>query len=76
MADKPTKWYPHPGLDQSLVNQIAFQNLYSLRDSTPQTVAPPSGSSDPGSEGQISFDANYMYVYSGGSWRRSPLGTF
>ena len=76
MADKNPEWYPHPGLDQSLVNQIAFQNLYKLRSSAPGSNPPPSNSSDPGTENEIRMDGAYLYVYSGGSWHRSALSSF
>ena len=34
MAGQNKEWYPHPSMDQSLVNRILFENLYKLRGSS------------------------------------------
>jgi hypothetical protein len=31
MAEETPQWYPQPGMDQSLVNRIIFENVYQLR---------------------------------------------
>ena len=37
----------------------------------------PTGSADPlGSNGDLAYDANYIYIKVGGSWKRSALSTF
>jgi hypothetical protein len=36
------------------------------------TFPAPQNSSDPGVNGQISFDDDYYYIHSGGFWRRAP----
>ena len=36
----------------------------------------PTASADPGQEGQVIFAADYIYVYRGGSWKRTALSTF
>jgi hypothetical protein len=36
----------------------------------------PTSSADPGSEGQVIFASDYIYVYRGGSWKRTALSTF
>ena len=36
------------------------------------TFPAPQNSSDPGVNGQISFDDEYYYIHSGGFWRRAP----
>jgi hypothetical protein len=40
-----------------------------------QTTAPVN-SAAPGTDGEIRMDNGYIYVHSGGSWRRSALSTF
>ena len=40
-----------------------------------QTTAP-ANSASPGTDGEIRMDNNYIYVHSGGSWRRAAVGTF
>ena len=40
-----------------------------------QTTAP-ANSAAPGTDGEIRMDSGYIYVHSGGSWRRAALVTF
>lgn len=40
------------------------------------TVEPPSASTDPGVQGQIAVDSNYMYWYDNGSWNRVAKETW
>lgn len=36
----------------------------------------PTQSSDPGSEGWISYDKNFYYIYTNGQWKRIPVSVF
>lgn len=36
----------------------------------------PTASSDPGTFGEVAFDADYMYYHIGSEWRRTPLQAF
>ena len=36
----------------------------------------PASSAASGQTGQIAWDANYLYVYTGSAWKRAPLSTF
>lgn len=36
----------------------------------------PANSAAPGTPGEIRMDSGYLYIYSGGSWRRAALSTF
>jgi hypothetical protein len=59
-----------------------FNNAYkaSVRQSAGSSqnlwASPPSGPGSPGNEGQLSFDSQYLYVYSGGKWRRVAISQF
>lgn len=37
---------------------------------------PPRYPDSPGQEGWLSYDNKYLYVYTGGSWRRTPINNF
>ena len=59
-----------------------FNSIYqasvrrSSAGSTNVWATTPSGPGSPGSEGQISVDSEYFYVYSGGQWRRVAISQF
>lgn len=39
-------------------------------------LPPPETSASPGEEGEISFDNDFYYIYSGGQWKRVPIALF
>ena len=55
-----------------------YMELNANQLKTPANQAPPVNSSATGSAGQLAYDDNYLYVYSGVSnqWKRLPLQSF
>lgn len=49
-------------------------SFYSLLLNTSVTV--PSTTNDAGINGEVRIDANFMYIYSGGAWKRMILSTW
>jgi len=63
------------------VHQIlsTLQTISSTTDQdakTPLWQAPPAYPTSPGKEGWMAYDDSYLYIYSGGIWRRAPLNLF
>lgn len=78
-------------LTDSTIASTILSTLKSLTSGTPLTittdstsnssntlkiVSAPVSTTSAGTEGQISYDERYFYLYSGGSWRRVPISQF
>lgn len=89
--DNSEKWrnptYPNlprkekiPTPPVSLINngsiKIINQIIIKIQSNTSFTLPPPLTSNDPGTEGLISYDSDYYYLYTEGYWKRVPIVLF
>lgn len=91
-ADVPIPTPPISVVDQPVDNSVASQIVQSLTSvsTSPQIivdntsnfkpylriVSPPSSITSAGSEGDVSYDNSYFYIFSAGMWRKVAISQF
>lgn len=91
-ADVPIPTPPISVVDQPIDNSIASQIIQALTSaSTPpgiildntsnfnpflRIVSPPATITSAGSEGDVSYDSSYFYIFSAGMWRKVAISQF
>jgi hypothetical protein len=59
-----------------VVNTIAGYEFASTTSSNVMWQKAPSFPDSPGTDGWMAHDASYLYIYTGGSWKRVPINQF
>ena len=58
------------------VSITSYSENITVKNLMLPSISAPSSSSDPGIEGQIKRDYDYLYIYGGSVWKRIPLQSF